>query len=112
MINITNKEWGQNILIFKNDSTEIHQIFINCGGRSSKHYHKYKNNIFFIQRGKLLVERWGLDNTIESFVLNEKDTIDIQNGIYHRFTAIEDTSAIEIYYISINTNDIYRDISS
>lgn len=108
-MNKEGKIWGENILLFKNDNIQINQIYINKGGRCSKHMHKHKNNIFFVQSGELLIEEWKSNGLIDETVLKNGQMTEIKNGVYHRFTAKENTSAIEIYYLSIDEYDIVRE---
>lgn len=103
------KIWGTNILLFNNGVVQINQISIKKGGRCSKHKHEHKNNVFFIQKGKLLVEEWKTNGLIDSTILEDEQSTEIKSGIYHRFTAIEETIAIEIYYLSLEENDIIRE---
>lgn len=106
---INGKIWGENILVFKNNSIQVNQIFIKKGGRCSKHMHNHKNNIFFIQSGSLLVEQWVSESMVDSTILGPKNMIEIPSQTYHRFTALEDTSAIEVYYLNIDIDDILRE---
>lgn len=108
-MNKEGKIWGENILIFKNDNIQINQIYIKKGGRCSKHMHKHKNNIFFVQNGELEIEEWKSNGLVDITVLKNEQTTEIKSGIYHRFTAKEETLAIEIYYLSIDENDILRE---
>ncbi len=103
------KIWGNNILLFNNSNIQINQIYIKKGGRCSKHKHKYKNNIFFIQTGSLQIEKWNDSGLIDSVILEAEQMTDIPSGIYHRFTALEDTNALEIYYPNpVEEMDIVR----
>ena len=99
---------GETNLIFSNNNIQINQIYIKKGGRCSVHMHNHKNNIFFIQSGRLLIEQWMEEELVDSTVLNKEDKMEIPSQIYHRFTALEDTNALEIYYLDINNNDIIR----
>jgi mannose-6-phosphate isomerase-like protein (cupin superfamily) len=102
------KIWGETNLVFSNNTVQINQIHIKKGGRCSIHMHNHKNNIFFIQSGRLLIEQWMKEGVVDSTVLNKEDKMEIPSQIYHRFTALEDTSALEIYYLDIDDNDIIR----
>jgi mannose-6-phosphate isomerase-like protein (cupin superfamily) len=103
------KIWGNNILLFNNSNIQINQIFIKKGGRCSKHMHKHKNNIFFVQSGRLLIEEWKANGLIDSTILNNEQSTEIRSETYHRFTALEETTAIEIYYHNIEEDDIFRE---
>lgn len=108
MNNKEGKIWGENILVFKNDSIQVNQIYIKRGGRCSKHLHKNKNNLFFVQKGCLQIERWNDNNIIDTTILNAEQQTIIPNMTYHRFTALEDTEALEIYFANIEIDDILR----
>ena len=103
------KIWGSNLLLFHNDNIQINQIYIKKGGRCSKHFHKNKYNMFFIQSGELLIEKWNTSGLMDSTILIEEQMTEIPPNTYHRFTALEDTSALEIYYAnSVDELDIIR----
>jgi mannose-6-phosphate isomerase-like protein (cupin superfamily) len=103
------KIWGSNILLFQNNNIQVNQIYIKKGGRCSKHLHQYKNNIFFIQSGRLLIEKWNNSGLIDSTILIDEQMTEIKNGINHRFTALEETHALEIYYPNaVDEFDIIR----
>lgn len=103
------KIWGSNLLLFHNDNIQINQIYIKKGGRCSKHFHKTKHNIFFVQTGKLLVEKWNESGLVDSTILISEQMTEIPPTIYHRFTALEETSALEIYHSdTVDEFDIIR----
>jgi quercetin dioxygenase-like cupin family protein len=103
------KIWGKNILVFNNNNVQINQIYIKKGGRCSKHKHNHKNNIFFVQSGRLLVEQWTTEGLVDSTILTSEEKMEISSQVTHRFTALEDTTALEIYYLDIEENDIIRE---
>jgi mannose-6-phosphate isomerase-like protein (cupin superfamily) len=107
-MNKEGKIWGENILIFQNDNIQINQIYIKKGGRCSKHLHKNKNNLFFVQSGKLHIEKWCENGMVDNTILTKQQQTIIPNMVYHRFTALEDTEALEIYFMNIEENDILR----
>lgn len=104
----TIKNWGYTSLIFSNDNTEIHKLCINKNGYSSKHYHAYKYNLFFIDDGCLEITIWK-NNIEEKFILSNSDTLIIDPNTWHKFYAIENSKVTEIYYTSIDSNDIIRE---
>lgn len=103
------KIWGETHLVFSNNNIQINQIHIKKGGRCSKHMHNHKNNIFFVQSGRLLVEQWTKENIVDSTILTAEEKMEIPSQIFHRFTALEDTRALEIYYQDIDNEDIIRE---
>jgi mannose-6-phosphate isomerase-like protein (cupin superfamily) len=103
------KIWGETNLVFSNNSVQINQIHIKKGGRCSKHMHNHKNNIFFVQSGELLIEQWTKEWLVDSTILKKEDKMNISSQVFHRFTALEDTKALEIYYLDIDNDDIIRE---
>ena len=103
------KDWGNDRILYHNQNIQINEIQINYHGESSKHYHNDKNNIFYVISGKLLIKIWNNDIVTE-YVLSSKDTIEIPSKTYHKFHALEDTVALEIYYLNkaLDINDIVR----
>lgn len=107
---ISGKCWGSTRCLFQNDNFEVHRIVIKKGGYCSKHYHKYKHNIFYVESGRLEVEVWKNEyNLIDKTELGNNDITDVKPGEYHRFKAIEDTLAFEIYYPEPISGDIVRE---
>lgn len=95
---IQGKVWGQTEEIFRKNNVEIHRIFAKKDGFSSKHLHKSKHNMFFVESGKLMVEVWKNDyDLVDSTVISSGESTVARPGEYHRFTALEDTVALEIY---------------
>lgn len=104
------KVWGENILVFINDNIQINQIYIVRGGQCSKHKHNNKNNIFYVQKGLLRIEVWQDNGLIDITMLSDGQKAVIESGKYHRFTALQETSALEIYITkNIEENDIDRE---
>jgi quercetin dioxygenase-like cupin family protein len=107
----TIKDWGLTDLIFSNSIVEIHKLSINKSGYSSKHYHAYKYNVFYVDQGSVEIIIW-LDQIEQKHILNDGDSITIKPNIWHKFIALKDTTATEIYYTSIDSNDIIRENNS
>ena len=103
------KIWGETNLVFSNNNVQINQIHVKKGGRCSKHMHNHKNNIFFIQSGELLIEQWTKEGFVDSTILKTEDKMEISSQVFHRFTALADTMALEIYYQDIENDDIIRE---
>jgi mannose-6-phosphate isomerase-like protein (cupin superfamily) len=106
-MNIIQKPWGTTTLIFDSQNLHIYSAIINKNGASSRHYHKYKNNIFYVQRGMVSITLWS-ENTTETKFLNEGDIIDIPKGQWHQFFANEESIVLEVYYSRIDHEDIIR----
>lgn len=110
MIIKSGKIWGENVLIFHNDTIQVNQIYINKGGRCSKHKHEYKNNMFFVQKGVLQIELWQDTGIVDITILGADQSILIPINTFHRFTALDDTMALEIYFPpKVSEEDIIRE---
>lgn len=91
---IANREYCGKILVLKK------------GFRCSIHYHKIKDETFYILEGKMLIELDG-----ERAIMNPGDAVLIKPGQKHRFTAMEDTRFIE-FSTHHDESDSYRDTKS
>lgn len=108
-MNIAGKIWGNTSEIFNKNNVEIHRINIVKGGTCSKHLHKHKYNLFFIERGSLLINVWKNDyDLIDKTIIKDNESCIVAPGEYHQFSALEDTICYEIYWVEIS-HDIYRE---
>ena len=104
------KIWGNTQEIFNLHNISINRIVINKGASCSKHYHNHKYNMFFIEHGKLQIDVWQKDySLIDSTVLCDGESSVVKPKLFHKFIALEDTIAYEIYYTILENNDIYRE---
>ena len=72
-------------------------LFFNAGKRCSWHYHKVKDEVFYIQSGKLVV-RFSEDddlNNAEQVTLGPGDNFHVYRGLRHQMYALEDTELFE-----------------
>lgn len=103
------KSWGRTTLIASNKAFELHLLFIKKGGVCSKHLHRTKFNGFLVLSGMLMVRIWkpeqGLVDTTE---IGAGEYTEISPGQYHQFEALEETTAIEIYWAEFDPDDIVR----
>ena len=109
-----NKIWGITQPVWIGNNVEIHRIEIKAGGYCSKHLHEHKYNMFYVEYGELEISIWKehgyeqaediIDRTI---IIDDESTI-IDPKQYHMFKAIKDTVAYEIYWISLDKDDIKR----
>lgn len=104
------KIWGSTECIFNTNNVSIHRIFVKKDGTCSKHYHLHKNNMFFIESGKLKISVWQKDyDLIDETILSAGQSTNIKPGLAHQFAALEDTVAYEIYSVDLDNDDIYRE---
>jgi mannose-6-phosphate isomerase-like protein (cupin superfamily) len=93
---------------FENSTSEVHYIEAKKDGYCSRHHHKNKWNRFIVLEGSLKVIIYKQDSEDET-VLTSGMFSDVPPGIDHRFEALEDTKALEVYWIDgLDSKDIVR----
>lgn len=106
------KVWGWTKLLYRYNNVEIHEVRINKDGYCSRHSHKHKSNQFYVMSGKLKVIIWkdyGNGNELEDVtIVGSGEMCVVPPGDDHRFIALEDTHALEIYDVRLNPADIVR----
>lgn len=112
--NITRgKVWGNTSTIFQQNNVEIARIFVKKGGYCSKHIHKHKYNLFYVESGamEIIIYRHDAGKIIEDITLLEAGgTTYVEPEVYHKFVAKEDTVALEVYWTELSPTDIERDV--
>ena len=69
-----------------------------------------KYNVFFIESGKLKVLVWKNSyDLIDDTEISAGQFHIVPPGEYHKFEALEDTIAFELYWAGFDPNDIVRD---
>jgi quercetin dioxygenase-like cupin family protein len=105
------KAWGYTKHLFNKNNVEVHDILVQKGGYCSKHYHQSKFNQFIVKRGALKIEIsnvYAQYSDVSSVVLRTGQSYTVKPGIVHSFEALEDTEALEIYWVEIDQEDIVR----
>lgn len=106
------KIWGVTQKVFSNINFEFHRIEIIKGGVCSKHYHRYKFNGFYVEKGSLIVRTWKEDSKlVDSITLTNGDWHIVEPEQFHQFEALEDTIAFELYWTMPLSEDIIRENS-
>ena len=72
-------------------------LFFNEGKRCSWHYHVLKDEVFYLQSGKLVVKYSDQDDleAAESIVLNPGEKFHVYRGLRHQMVALEDSELFE-----------------
>jgi mannose-6-phosphate isomerase-like protein (cupin superfamily) len=83
------KEWGEEHWIV-NGSYCGKKLVLRRGWRCSLHYHKVKDEVFYLIKGRVLLEIDGTEH-----VMVPGDHHRIAPGTRHRFSGIEDSEIIE-----------------
>jgi len=96
------KVWGSEEWIVNRDYCGK-LLNLKKGFRCSYHYHKNKDETFYVLKGKILLELDG-----EKEILNPGDTILVKPGQKHRFTGLEDSTIIE-FSTHHDDEDSYRE---
>ena len=91
------KGWGYEKWIVNNEKYCGKLLFFVKGKKCSWHYHKIKDEVFYIQSGKILVkysDEENLENANE-LILNPGDNFHVYVGLKHQMIALEDTELFE-----------------
>lgn len=102
------KFWGNTELIWSGSNVEIHRIEVLKGGFCSEHKHETKYNMFYVENGELEISIWNDNGIIDNTVIRNGESTSVSPGIFHKFMALSDTIAYEIYYTELNNTDIIR----
>ncbi|MEM7819781.1 MAG: cupin domain-containing protein [Candidatus Aenigmatarchaeota archaeon] len=88
---IHDKIWGNEIWIVNNEKYCGKILELREGYRSSMHYHKEKDETFYILYGRVLIEAYD-----GMAVLERGDSIRILPETLHRFTGLKNSLILEI----------------
>jgi len=103
------KGWGYEKWIVNKEEYCGKLLFFNKGKRCSWHFHKLKDEVFYLQSGKMLV-KYGYDEDIsvaKELILEPGMNFHIDRGLKHQMVALEDS---ELYEFSTQhfDEDSYR----
>ena len=102
------KFWGKTSCFYVSETSEVHYIDAAKGGYCSRHHHEKKWNRFVVLEGKLKVILYKNDGEDET-ILTDGMFSDVPPMIDHRFEMLEDTKALEVYWVdSLDPTDIVR----
>lgn len=91
------KGWGYEKWIVNNEEYCGKLLFIAKGKKCSWHYHKLKDEVFYVQSGRIKV--WfSMEDDIEqalSVVLEPGDNFHVCRGLRHRMIALLDSEVFE-----------------
>ena len=92
-----NKGWGYEKWIVNKEEYCGKLLFFNKGKRCSWHYHKLKDEVFYIQSGKIIV-KYSTDDDLSRAserILRPGDSFHVFRGLRHQMIALEDTELFE-----------------
>ena len=103
------KVWGTTRLVKANPAFEVHHISARANSQCSKHKHAHKVNGFYVITGQLAIDVWKNDYDLtDTTVLKAGEYGEVRAGEYHRFRALTDVEAMEIYFVRLDPDDIER----
>lgn len=91
------KGWGFEKWIVNNEEYCGKLLYFVRGKKCSWHYHKLKDEVFYIQSGKIKLlysDEDDISNAIE-VILNPGDRFHIYRGLRHQMIALRDTELFE-----------------
>ena len=91
------KGWGYELWIVNKTEYCGKLLFFNKDKRCSWHYHVLKDEVFYLQSGKMLVkysEEDDLDNADE-LILEAGNNFHVYRGLRHQMIALEDSELFE-----------------
>jgi mannose-6-phosphate isomerase-like protein (cupin superfamily) len=92
------KIWGKEIWMANTPLYCGKKLILKKGKRCSFHYHKIKDETFYIDSGRVMMERRRIvgEAEVESRIMVVGDVLRIPPGVPHRFSGLEDSVIIEI----------------
>lgn len=91
------KGWGFEKWIVNNENYCGKILYFVKGKKCSWHYHEIKDEVFYIQSGKILLKYHGSDDieSANTLVLERGDKFHVYVGLRHQMIALEDTELFE-----------------
>lgn len=98
------KCWGRNTEVFKNNSVSVNFLELIKGGVCSWHFHRRKNNTFYLISGKILIK-----TEHNETILEPGNSILVVAPMKHHFEVLEDSLVLEIMFVEYDPADIVRE---
>jgi len=115
------KPWGHCERLFCDDLVELTRITVKAGGKSSRHHHCSKANLFWVESGSMYVTIFQAGVSPENFgkrvasvlwLSRDSEPLAISQMTVHQFEALTDCVCYELYQAEPGTkldpNDIIR----
>lgn len=95
-MNFVSKKWGYELWITNNEKYCGKILFIKQGKQCSFHYHKNKDEVLYVQTGRIKF-RYQPEGEPERYQeLGPGEAWHVKPGLIHQMTALQDTTIIEI----------------
>lgn len=107
-----NKVWGRVQHIFSSPHAAVSYLEVEEGTCCSRHYHRWRANLFYCLDAELVIETWVVGDRRLSF-LRPGDGYTVPSGILHRFRVLKSGKVIEVYWpdkesVTVSIHDIVR----
>ena len=91
------KGWGWEKWIVNKSEYCGKLLFFNQGKRCSWHFHKLKDEVFYLQSGKMMIYYSDNDeiSKAQQLVLKAGDNFHVYRGLRHQMVALEDSELFE-----------------
>ena len=91
------KGWGFERWIVNNEEYCGKLLYFVKGKMCSWHYHKIKDEVFYVQSGKILVKYSESDDisAAKEIILEKGDNFHVYTGLRHQMIALRDTELFE-----------------
>ena len=91
------KGWGYEKWIVNKEEYCGKLLFFEKDKKCSFHYHKIKDEVFYLQSGKLIVKYSDGDDLNKSgeLIMNPGDNFHVYTGLRHQMIALEDSELFE-----------------
>ncbi|MEN9867767.1 MAG: hypothetical protein RL748_3357 [Pseudomonadota bacterium] len=92
---VIEKPWGKEEVIEINDRYMMKKLTMWKGHRCSMQYHNIKCETIYVLSGQLRIYSGASQETVDSRIYTEGETITIRPGTVHRMEAVEDSVYLE-----------------
>jgi quercetin dioxygenase-like cupin family protein len=91
------KGWGFEKWIVNSEEYCGKLLYFVKGKKCSWHFHKLKDEVFYLQSGKILLKYYDEDDIAlaNELILNKGDKFHVYRGLRHQMIALEDTELFE-----------------
>jgi mannose-6-phosphate isomerase-like protein (cupin superfamily) len=91
------KGWGKELWIANNSLYCGKKLILNKGKKCSIHFHKLKDETFFIQAGKVQMDLYpdGYPGPVKRLIMLPGDNLHVPQNLPHQFYGIEDSEIFE-----------------
>ena len=91
------KGWGHELWIINKPEYCGKLLFFEKGKRCSWHYHKIKDEVFYLQSGKMMIFYSEDDDITKAnqLILRAGDNFHVHRGLRHQMVALEDSELFE-----------------